>query len=68
MIWEWCSMCKYNGNCQNQDRGDECECYGKKKSEENERLKQLLLCCKPYLSEWTVPMDILAEIDELEEK
>ena len=55
MRWEYCENCPIDGHCENQDRGHECETYGKRIKDKCERLqKQLdiaLKCLNVYANE-----------------
>ena len=42
MRWVFCQDCHIDGCCENQDRGNKCEVYAKKITEENQQLKELL--------------------------
>lgn len=55
MRWKYCENCHIDGHCENQDRGHECEVYGKRMKDKCERLqKQLdiaLNCLKIYAND-----------------
>lgn len=42
MKWEYCENCYIDGHCENQDRGHECELYGKRMKDKCEHLQKQL--------------------------
>ena len=51
MRWEYCEHCYIDGHCENQDRGHECENYGKRMKDRCERLQKQLEIADTALAE-----------------
>ena len=52
MRWEYCEHCYIDGHCENQDRGHECENYGKRMKDKCERLQKQLDIAVKALEEY----------------
>lgn len=42
MKWRWCDMCRFDGNCENQDRNMECACYAREQTLRAEQYANLI--------------------------
>lgn len=63
MRWKWCEMCRFDKQCENQDRNMECACYAREQTLRAEQygnlidiqqkkisqLKELLKECRPFV-------------------
>ena len=42
MKWNWCEMCRFDNQCENQDRNIECACYAREQTLRAEQYGNLI--------------------------